>query len=217
MHGTRSALPASASHDELLDAQFSPISAEVIMLRRVCITAARILVSTLAICGCLSRPATAQTSRSSAGPTSAVRVGQTVWVTTADGREVEGIIGSVSGSEIGVQTGQQVTSFRWTEVRLIQAPDSIVDGVVKGAIYGGLAGAIPAAVFMGSYGECPCSTSGGIVMGYTALGAGIGAVIGAAVDGNRIGRRQLYKASPTVALAPLLLPGRVAVTAAVRW
>jgi hypothetical protein len=187
------------------------------MFHEMRIVLARILVLAVGISIGSSGAAAAQEASTTSDPTSAVHTGQTVWVTTADGRQLHGRIESVSVTGISVDTGQGVTPVRWTETRLIEAPDSVVDGVVKGALIGGLSGGVPAAVFMGSYGECPCSTSGSIVLRYAALGAGICAAIGAMGDSSRIGRRQLYKTSATVSIAPVVFPGRLAVSAAVRW
>ena|SRR5436190_9963563 len=181
------------------------------------IVVARIPGLTLALCVCLSRLAGAQGLPPSADRTSAVRMGQTVWVTTGDGREVHGKIGSLSATEIGVRTDRSVTPIKWTEVRLIQGRDSNLDGLMAGAIVGGLAGGLPVGLFLGIYGECPCSDSTALVARYAALGAGIGAAIGFAADIQGIGRRQLYRASASVSVAPVLLPARVGFAATVQW
>ena len=91
------------------------------MLQRARIAAGKVFVSALAICICLASVAVAQTSSLAVGSPSGVRVGQTVWITTVDGREVQGRIASVSGTEIGLQTDQNIVPIRWTEVRLIEA------------------------------------------------------------------------------------------------
>jgi len=188
-----------------------------VMRNRVLVVGRRILVCLFAVCLCSSRVAAAQGAPASPAPTSVVRPGQTVWVTTADGREVHGTVETVSTTGISVQSGKNVTPVRWTETRRIDVPDSIVDGVVTGAVVGGLAGLVPPAIFFGMYGECPCSKTSGTFLQYSMLGAGIGAAIGAAADSARIGRKQIYRASPTVSLAPVLLPGRISVSGAIRW
>ena len=177
----------------------------------------------LALIVCLAEsavPAAAQepdpTSASAEVP-SGVRIGRPVWVTTTDGREVYGTIASVSGTEIGVQAGRNLAPIRWTDVRLIQAPDSSVDGLVTGAIVGAVAALVPTALYASN--ECcwnPPSRSAFLAR-YAGIGAVIGLVIGHAVDEARLGRQQVYRAAPKVSVAPVVLPGTVGISAAVGW
>jgi hypothetical protein len=189
------------------------------LVQRGRIVTARILAFTLAICVSSSRLAGAQTVPPSADAPPAVRVGQTVWVTTADGREVQGKIGSLSATEIGIRSGGYVTPIRWTTVRLIEEPDSNVDGSAWGALIGALAGGVPAALYMANDAECPCPLrkTKEIVTGFSLVGAGIGTAVGLAVDSLRRGRRPLYRASATVSLAPVVRPARLGIAAVVRW
>lgn len=98
-----------------------------------------------------------------------------------------------------------------------QKPDSILDGLVKGAIIGGLAGGVPAVLYVKN--EC-CWPNGSaaFVIKYAALGAGIGSGAGALIDFLHRGRRSAAKAGPpSLSVGPIVLPGKAAVTGAVRW
>lgn len=187
------------------------------MLERSPVGTARVLVW-IWVAGIFSVPdmAAAQSSLSSGESASLVRVGQMVWVTTLDGRHVDGKVGSVSGQELVVQT-DAVTRLSWAEVGAIetQTADSIVDGLAKGAMIGGLSGGLGSVLIMGTI--CSGCSYGSEAMRVAMVGAGIGAAIGALVDSSRHSRKQVYKASPSVSVAPVLAPKAVAISGVVSW
>jgi hypothetical protein len=108
-------------------------------------------------------------------------------VNTQDGREVKGKIESVSATEIRVQTGQGVTPFLWPQVRLIETPDSIRNGLLKGAIIGGLSG-----LALAIANDCSSNECGEIF--YVPGGATIGAAAGTGIDLLLHKRHALYRA-----------------------
>jgi len=161
--------------------------------------------------------AAAQSSSVSGKLPSLVRVGQTVWVTTVDGRHVDGKIASVSALELVVENDAPLTRLRWSEVGMLETDtqDPIMDGLAKGAIIGGLSGGIGAAVIMSSI--CNGCDNGSDAMRFAIVGAGIGAGVGALVDVSRHRRRQVYRGSPSVSVVPVLVPRTVAISGVVRW
>jgi len=137
-----------------------------------------------------------------------LKVGDTVWVTDAQGREVKGRITSFGPAAIGVDAnGAQV--LRADEIRAVEhrRRDSLWNGALIGFGVGLGAGAatLPWA--------CSDSCSGvgqGVLIGF--LMGGIGAGIGIGVDAAIPGRRQIvYRAgtaspSARLSLVPLITP-----------
>jgi hypothetical protein len=166
------------------------------MLTRDRIAVVPFFASALLVSICLTCLASAQT------PPSAVHVGQTVWVNTVDGREMKGKVASVSATEIRVQTGQAATPFLWPQVRLIETPDSIRNGLVKGAIIGGLSGL--ALTFANDCSSNECGEGF-----YVPGGAAIGAAAGTGIDLLVHKRRVLYRAQGQTSLRFRVLVGQV--------
>jgi hypothetical protein len=105
----------------------------------------------------------------------------------------------------------------WTDIGAVEAPDSLVNGATIGAIIGGLAGGVPPAIFAAVYGDCPCGRTNAAVVGLASLGAAIGGSVGALADRLNGGRRDLYRHTPSVSIAPALIGGRIGVSGALRW
>jgi hypothetical protein len=162
-----------------------------------------------------------------AGPTPRVRPGQAIWVTTFDGRELSGSVRSVSPSILEMTGPDGELSIALRDVRMIEAGDSLKNGVRNGAIIGGaLLG-----IYLPTYGprcERDCGadysstrdTIGAVAFG-TGVGAGAGALIGLLVDHLVKGRQVVYAAAPTASTDWEILPAvadeglRVYLT--VRW
>jgi len=170
-----------------------------------------LVVSTL-----LSAAVNAQAPQPLAGPQSAVRPGQAVWLGMIDGSEHHGRVVSVSGEGLEVRDGARTIVAQWADVGLVETPDAIGDGIMKGAIAGALTGGIPAGVFIANYGECPCSEAWNFVAGYATLGAAIEAAVGALADGASRKRQVVYRRH-FVSIAPALRPGTVAVAGSLVW
>lgn len=173
------------------------------MLKRDCIPVAPFFVSAMVVSIFLSDLASAQTPP-------AVHAGQTVWVNTVEGREVKGKVESVSATGIRVQSGQHITPFPWPQVRLIETPDSIRNGLFKGAIIGGLSGLALAIANDCSSNECGEAF-------YVPGGAAIGAGAGMGIDLLLHKRRVLYRASqPQTSLRLRVLVGQIG-GASISW
>jgi hypothetical protein len=164
-----------------------------------------------------------------AGPTPRVRPGQMIWVTTSDGRELSGSVRSVSASVLEMTGPGGELSIPLRDVRMIEAGDSMKNGVRNGAIIGGAS----LGIYFGllSYGlrcERDCGadysstrdTIGAVAFGAGA-GAGAGALVGLLVDHLRKGRQVVYAAAPTESTAweilPVVAKGGLRVYATVSW
>jgi len=139
-----------------------------------------------------------------------LKVGDTIWVTDAQGREVKGKIRDVGPSALTLDSGTAAI-VQADAVRLITERKSGPIG--RGALYGLLAGASGGAILGasaagGSGGECN-DNCGAILAGiFGVMGAGVGAVIGAVIPGQTL---VVYRAPgappPTrLSLAPLISP-----------
>jgi hypothetical protein len=139
-----------------------------------------------------------------------LKPGDKVWVTDAQGREIEGRIRSLSDAALTLGGGDAPT-FTAADVRSIQdrRPDSLKNGLLWGGVIG-LAALAGAAVAVCSGGDCEWDAAR-VVVGvpiYTAAGMGIGAAIDAAVPGKK---RTVYLAGaassgPRLSLAPIVTP-----------
>ena len=68
-------------------------------------------------------------------------MGRRVWVTLTDGPVIEVKITSVSDTELGILSGQKVSPLPWRAVRLVEAKDSLGNGLLLGALIGAGGGA----------------------------------------------------------------------------
>ena len=135
-----------------------------------------------------------------------LRVGDTVWVTDAQGREVKGKIASLGVDALALDAGG-TKLFSASDVRRVEEPrsDSLLNGAIIGAIPGALLG-----LTMGNF-------SGEWRGGDAAVGAlicgGIGAGIGLGIDALITGQKQVVYRAPGVSgsarlsLMPVLTPG----------
>ena len=139
-----------------------------------------------------------------------LRVGDTIWVTDAQGHEIKGKIRKLEPSALTLDHGGPDT-IQASTVRLITERKSGPIG--RGALYGLLAGAAGGAILGasaagGSGGECN-DNCGAILAGvFGGLGAGVGAIIGAVIPGQTL---VVYRApgaplSTRVSLAPVITP-----------
>jgi hypothetical protein len=177
---------------------------------------ARVLVGMVPMCLLSATLAGAQPSVDATGPRPRLRVGQLVWVTGADGQRVRGNVASMSITDLVVKEGSTPTALSWSGITRIETIDSVFDGLGKGAGIGALSGSLTGVFIAGSLCE-----SGGCpewVLGYTALGAGIGAGVGLLADSLHHQWRTVYQGTRgTVSVAPLIHPQRVGVAGTLRW
>ena len=108
-----------------------------------------------------------------------LKVGDTVWVTDAQGREVRGKIRDLGASslDLAVNGGRPMTASEISQVR-VKRRDSLVNGVAIGAMCGVVGG-----LFLSAGGdESLMEPQYGVT-----LGVAVGAGIGLAVDALRSG------------------------------
>src|SRR5204863_7958943 len=85
---------------------------------------------------------TRRAARASSAPVGLpVRLGETVWVTTADGAEVHGTITRVSPTDIAVSSKYGESAIDVGVIRRVDAPDSLVNGAKRGSLLGGVSAA----------------------------------------------------------------------------
>lgn len=175
---------------------------------------------------------TPQTSTATA-PRALARLsaGTRVWVTTADGREVNGRVVSVSGTTITLRapvvtstsgaTAQAPgtnTTLSLADVRHVDAM-TVTHCLIWGAVIGTGAMAVPGWITGAVSHNEGTGSFAGPFLAITAIGAGIGAGIGALIDHSHV-RHRVYDAPGTVhfVVAPVIVGGRSAgVMATVRW
>jgi hypothetical protein len=135
-----------------------------------------------------------------------LKVGDTVWVTDAQGREIKGRIRGLSATSLLLDAGgspQDLQAARVGTIR-VQQPDSLKNGALIGLVAGAVSGAL--AMVAVCEGEAGCGAGGAV------LGAGAGAGIGVGIDAARGGKKVLaYRApgapgSARLSLAPVITP-----------
>jgi hypothetical protein len=154
-------------------------------------------------------------------PLAQVRSGQHAWITVADGREYAGEVVSRGPDAVTLRHRRGATSIATADIVRIDAPDRLLNGIMIGMGAGGAAGG----VLGGILGDFVCESSNGCVtvgaLLVGGMGAGMGSLIGAMVDGIRDNRRPVYDRSATpraqVTLAPVLSRDKRGVAAIIRW
>ena len=136
-----------------------------------------------------------------------LKVGYTVTVTDAQGREATGKITELHDASITLNTDVP-TTFRAENVRLVERRTKPVG---RAALWGSMAGAVGglvtgAAVFSGD----DMLKGAGVALA-VGIGAGIGALVGAAVGSSQpANRREIYRApggrQTHLSIAPVITP-----------
>jgi hypothetical protein len=160
----------------------------------------------------------ATVAMSTGGSVADLRPGARVWVTMGDGREFRGVATSPTSIDLGVSDAN--TPLPFADVRKIEG-ERIAHGARNGAIIGLLGAGIPVVYYAqalqhGEGGNYPS----GLVVGFTALGAGVGALIGAIIDSHHPRRHVLYdstKKRETVRLVPIVSGRGAGVGGVVHW
>ena len=198
------------------------------MSNRIPARSAKVILCACAAGIAFAHSASAQGVPSAGDPSSRVEVGQRVWVTTLDGRHLDGSVESVTPQELVVrkeqpnfsrsEAGSKVTVTRliWREVGAVDTTlhDPIWDGLVKGSLIGSLS--VGAGSALVQSGLCPGCGADGLGEAF-AIGAGIGAGVGALIDYSRRGRAQVYRAARSVSVVPAAGPNTLALRGVVSW
>jgi hypothetical protein len=101
-----------------------------------------------------------------------------------------------------------IVPYPLPDVRTIEVPDPIINGLLVGALIGTLVGSIPAWDVQRSRSSALVST---LIVG------GLGAAGGAYFDLLREGRKTVYKGAVVVSLTPVVVPRTFAFSASLRW
>ena len=122
-----------------------------------------------------------------------LKVGDTVWLTDAQGREIKGRLTSLEPTSLAVDA-KGLRRFRADEVRLLvqQRRDSLKNGVLWGAGIGFLSGVVMTCVGDSEMCSDPEGVWATAVVGLIGMGAGAG--IGAGIDGLIHSRDVVYRA-----------------------
>jgi hypothetical protein len=153
----------------------------------------------------------------------ALEEGTRVWITTADGREHEGSVASMSSTELVLRIDAAARPIALADVRRVEGRDSLGNGLRNGGLIGAAA--------LGGFGlflsHALCESSEGCLRNdlgplvrIAALGAGVGMASGALIDYAIKGRRLLYSSpnSPIVfQVIPQLTAGSVGARVSVTW
>jgi hypothetical protein len=140
-----------------------------------------------------------------------LKPGDTVWLTDAEGREVKGTVRGLSAGSLRLKTDGADREFSASGVQAIRAQrrDSLKNGVLIGALVG-LAGGAAACL---ANPECSGDeAAAGVTVGLGIMGAAAGAGIGALVDAAVKGPKLLvYRAPGTpgqarLSVAPMIGP-----------
>jgi len=135
-----------------------------------------------------------------------LKPGDTVYVTDARGREIEGKVTELHDASITLNSDGP-TTLQADSVRLVQRrTKSVGKAALWGLLIGGALGAAGDAVDAGNC-ESDCMTGVGIALG-AGIGAGVGAVVRAVLPA---GRKEVYRApgssgSARLTLAPVITP-----------
>jgi len=140
-----------------------------------------------------------------------LKVGDTIYVTDAQGHEVKGKIRDLSAISLLLDAGGMPQDFQAARVAAIQLQpkDSLRNGVLWGALAGFVGGALSCAASPDCAGdEAAAGMAVGLAIVGAAAGAGIGAGVDAAIKGPRL---VIYRGAGTqsaarFSLAPLITP-----------
>jgi hypothetical protein len=155
-------------------------------------------------------------------PWAALDPGERAWITTGDGREVDGDVVSRSAATLSLRTPTGIVSLTADDVRAIDTTDPVRNGTVLGAKIGGigsLALSIPVTLLYCAFEGCDgvdVLVINGVFIG---IGAGVGASMGALADSLRERRVPLYRrgGSSSLMLAPIVSGHRLGGRAVIRW
>lgn len=148
--------------------------------------------------------------------------GERAWVTTSDGREVEGEVLDRSDTSLVLRTRTGRSVFSVDDLRAIDTTDPIRNGTLIGTAIGA-AGAVVPGIFVNliycSEEHCGAAEALWINSFFIGMGAGIGAATGALADSLRVRRAPLYRrgSPPSISVAPIVGRRQIGGGAVIRW
>lgn len=144
-------------------------------------------------------------------------VGRKVWITMADASVHQGTVARVTPDIVTLTFKGATVTLPTQDVRRIEAPDPVRDGVTKGAIGLAAVGGLGFGVFGGLVCEhnCPSYMVKVGLVG-AAMGAAGGAILGGLLDAGNPGREVIFERT-SVSIAPVITGRSRSVSFVVRW
>ena len=152
-----------------------------------------------------------------------IGIGQKVRITRGDGKVTTGTIQALTPGTVEVGKGAARASVAIADVRRIQIPDSVTNGVAIGALTLGLVGGLWGAV--GDVGTDLVveltgtkSDDSSHVLMFAAGGAAVGALLGWAIDAGKM--QTIYKrenSGVSVGVHPIASPAGKGIGLSLRW
>ena len=141
-----------------------------------------------------------------------LKVGDSIWVTDAEGREVTGKIRDLSAASLLLDAGGTPQDFQAARVGTIrlQPKDPLRNGVLWGALAGAATGALSCLLNPQCGGDDEIAAA--VTLGLAGVGAAAGAAIGAGVDAAVKGPKLIVYAAPAarggsrLSIAPMITP-----------
>lgn len=207
-HCTKSRIALSPEPSSLFLAPYV-LKEDVAMTSRLGLGA---LIAAVALC-----PATAQAQADSFMELQgALRRGEAIYLTDDTGHTTKGRVSDVTSSSLAMQVGNDTRVFTLERTRRIEHGDSLANGIMLGVVAGAAAGYGWVSAECGPPGFDPeCAANAGIVL--IPITAGIGAGVGALVDG--VIRKTLYQSSrgSRVALVPVVSRDQRGMRVSIGW
>jgi hypothetical protein len=155
-------------------------------------------------------------------PWASLDAGERAWVTTGDGRQVDGEVIRRSADTLTLRTPAGVVSIADADVRAIDTTDPIGNGTVLGMKIGGLGSlalSVPVTLIYCAFERCDSHDVLTINSAFIGIGAGVGAATGALADSLRERRVPLYRrrGSAGVTLTPFVGRQQVGGRAVITW
>ena len=149
-----------------------------------------------------------------------LKVGDRIWVTDVQGREIEGKVQGLDAASLKLKARTPL-SFAASDVRVIQErrPDSVKNGALIGM---GAGGAVAMVLMLTQDFEgCTVGCVAGMLGSVGAIGAGVGALVDAMIPGKK---QAVYRApgaagatSARFSVAPLITPRRKGVAVSISF
>ena len=153
-----------------------------------------------------------------AGTKLPVKIGETVWVTVAQGWELKGRVTAFTPTTIEINNETKTQQLNVTEIRRIAKPDSLKNGFLIGAAVGVLSGVGYTVDAMNP------KASGGAKAGFAvfniAIGVGIYGSLGRWLDKRSEGRQTIYEKpapSTNVEVRPIVSRRGLGLGGSIRW
>lgn len=144
-------------------------------------------------------------------------VGQKVWITMADASVHHGRVARVTPEAVTLTIDGASAELAARDMRRIEAPDRVGDGVARGAIGLAIAGGLGNGLLAAAICEHNCA-SYVMKMGLAGavLGGAAGAIVGGLLDAGNPGREVIFDRT-SLTIAPVITARSRSVAVHVRW